>query len=108
MNVDYMGYSLTDVAPEGHPNAGLTIAQRMEKYGLDPEDNTSYNRLMSIERAEAVKAGIAPASPITAEAAAAAQLLPSVQDYLAKKRTTTILLVGGAALVLYLATRKRK
>ena len=33
MNVETMGWELTDVAPAGHMNAGLSIQQRMEKYG---------------------------------------------------------------------------
>jgi hypothetical protein len=109
MNVDYMGYSLTDIAPEGHPNAGLTIAQRMEKYGLDPEDGTSYNRLMRIERDEAVAAGIAPATPITTAALRSAALWsPEAAADLAARNYRTIALVGGGLVVLYLLSRKRR
>ena len=70
MNVETMGWALTDVAPAGHINAGLTVAQRMEKYGVDPTKITAYNSLLSKERAEALAAGLAPEIPITPEAAA--------------------------------------
>jgi hypothetical protein len=70
MNVETMGWAMTDVAPAGHINAGLTVAQRMEKYAVDPTKATAYNSLLSKEHAEARAAGLAPDIPITPEAAA--------------------------------------
>lgn len=110
MNVDFMGWNLTDVAPEGHPNEGLTILQRMEKYGIDPELGAlSYNSLLNTERKEAVAAGIAPDVPITAEAQAIALTYPGVQAFLQRQQMSRILLFGGiGAAVLWMLSRKRR
>ena len=110
MNVDFMGWNLTDVAPEGHPNEGLTVLQRMEKYGIDPELGAlAYNSMMNKERQEAVAAGIAPDVPITEEAKAIALTYPGVQAFLQRQQMGRILLFGGLGVaVLWMVSRRRR
>ena len=105
MNMVQMG---EDVAPEGHINEGLTLAERYAKYGIDPTEISARNQLLSAERKEAQAAGLAPDVPITERAAA--WMAPDISAQKAAQRQRwmiagAVVLVGG--FLLYNASKKR-
>lgn len=104
MNTETMGWTLQDVAPAGHINEGLTIAQRMDKYGIDPAARTAYNSLLSKERAEAVSKGLAPDVPITPEAAAV--FATEIEAHKRAQMNRWLMLGGAGLVVFWLMTRR--
>lgn len=105
MNTETLGWTLQDVAPAGHINEGLTVLQRMEKYGVDSTSRTAYNSLLSKERADALAQGLAPEIPITSEAARVFATQITAQEN--AQRNRWLLLGGAGILVFWLMTRKR-